>query len=413
MKIQVITYDKNKYRSFIDKDLNANNFTEAISFDNFDFNIIDLTNDLFWKFKDGSCGHFAYIDMINHLQKMINSTHNNILIILPKNIEVKYNYLSGKYNNTTQLKNVIHNFKNVLTKFFSEELVNSNIVFEKNCTKLKNNENFKSDFYFEVLNDIDIIQTTENKNKVVTLRVGFRKNIYITTLYSLVENNIIKNVIDGIFGSAIVDVPEWVKNVNFYTDEELNEKNLQLESEIDIIKCKIEENNEKLNKNKEYKKILYTNADILVKNVTMILEEMLDCDCSDFIDEKKEDLRINLNDTTLIFEIKGENDGVKQSNISQLTTHIELYEEKLEEEGEEKENIKGILIKNEFKNKPVSERDPVHINVIQKAQRSKCLIITSKLLLDLFEKFKMSEITTEQVKEILKNQIGLLDLNNL
>ncbi len=415
MKIQVVTFDKDKYASLIGSEIVCNNLINAESFDNFDYNIIDLTNRLLWLFYDVACENLTNMQMVNHIKKMINSTENNVIIILPGNINIKYHYNSNtkRYYGDAELKDKIPSLKSVLKKFFIDEFESIKIIYEKNYTKLNNNELSESSFYFELSDKDYIYKTTNNRKKVVTMRLGKNKNIYVTTLNSIIDDNLINNVLEGLLGIVIYEEPEWVKDVNFYTDEELNEKNLQLELKIDEIQQKIEENIIKLNKNKEFKKILYTNADILVEQVTKILEEMLNFDCSDFIDVKKEDMRIKLNDTTFIFEIKGENDGVKQSNISQLTTHIELYEESLEEAGEEKENIKGILIKNEFKNKPVTQREPVHNNVIQKAQRSKCLIITSKLLLDLFEKYLRQDITTDQVKEIFKTQIGLLDLNNL
>lgn len=417
MEIQVITYDKSKYKSMIGEILNVNNFNEAMSFDNYKYNIIDLTNSELWKFHDIGCSNFTNINLINHLKNMIKSTANIVLIILPNNINVKcdYKWINGvsDFQSSRKLKDILPKFRDVLVENINEELINIKLIFEKNCSKLNNKDNFESDFYFDVLDDTKIYITTENKNKAVILKLGEKGNIYISTLHSLLNDKIINNVIDGVFTSKQIEVPEWVNNVSFYTDEELNQNNLQLESELDEINSKIEKNNEKLNENKEYKKILYTSGDVLVRKVTDILEKILIYDCSDFIDENKEDMRIKFDDITFIFEIKGENDGINKKNISQLMTHVDEYEDSLEKEGEPSEIIKGILIKNEFKNKPINEREPVHVEVIERAVKNNCLIITSKLLLDLFEKYLRQEMTVEQAKEILKNQTGLINLNSL
>ena len=66
------------------------------------------------------------------------------------------------------------------------------------------------------------------------------------------------------------------------------------------------------------KSVLYTNGDELVQVVFEILEELLGCDLSQFVDLKKEDFLFTIEDTTFIGEIKGVNSNVKNPNITQL-----------------------------------------------------------------------------------------------
>lgn len=417
MKIQVVTFKKEDINNITSKNVRINNIDEAESFDDYDYNIIDLTNKLIWEFRDSYHLILFREKGINYLKQMINSTISKIFIVLPGNIDIKYDYSNAvsMFRKNTLLKNIEERYLTALGRYFIDYIGNYSIHFEKNKKTLRNKKEYKSDFYFEQstgLGTITPLITTDNNNKGIVLNLGNNDNIYISTLYTLAEGDIVTNILEGVFGLVEHDEPEWVKDVNFYTDQELQEANLRCEAQIDELKKQIETNNKALEKNKQYKKILYTNGDILVEKVTDILEQMFKCDCSNFVDEKKEDLRIKHNGKTYLFEIKGENDGIKKSNISQLVTHMEEYEEKLEKDGDPKEEIKGILIKNEFKNRSVNVREPVHHDVIQRASSNNCLIITSKLLLNLFEKFLRNEIQNDQVIEMMNNQTGLLNLDN-
>jgi len=112
-------------------------------------------------------------------------------------------------------------------------------------------------------------------------------------------------------------------------------------------------------------------------------------------------------DVTFVGEIKGITSNVKSENVSQLDVHCQSYADKLEDESKE-ENIKGLLIINPLRSKPLSERDEVHEKQIELAKRNGSLIITSDILLFLFEKYLMQETTTEKVIELFRNKTGLL-----
>jgi len=146
---------------------------------------------------------------------------------------------------------------------------------------------------------------------------------------------------------------------------------------------------------------------VLVSIVYNILEKILNYDMSCFVDEKKEDFRINKEQVTFIGEIKGINSNVKSENVSQLEVHCQSYIDELEEQGK-KENVKGILIINPLRNKPLNERDQVHEKQIQLAQRYDSLIITTDVLLHIFENFLRKNFSTEEVVEIFKNKVGIL-----
>ena len=168
---------------------------------------------------------------------------------------------------------------------------------------------------------------------------------------------------------------------------------------------------EKLAKNLRYKSVLFETGEALVIVVFEILEKMLKYDLSSFVDEKDEDFRIIFNDVTFIGEIKGITSNVKSENVSQLDVHCQTYIDSLDEEGKS-ENIKGILIINPLRNKPLNQRDNVHEKQIQLAKRNGSLIVTTDVLLNLFAAYLESHISTEKIIELLKNKIGLLQITD-
>lgn len=201
--------------------------------------------------------------------------------------------------------------------------------------------------------------------------------------------------------------PAWFSTVNFGDDIEQREIIKKSEAEIDAAKQKISDAKIQLEKNAEYKSILYTNGDELVRIVFEILEQLLDCDLSDFVDEKREDFLIKKESCTLIGEIKGVTSNIKNEHISQVDVHYQGYMGRLQEENQS-ENVHQLLIMNPFRNKEPSQREPVHELQIALAERNGCLIIETITLLHIFEKFLTGSISSEQCIAVFSNRIGLL-----
>lgn len=204
------------------------------------------------------------------------------------------------------------------------------------------------------------------------------------------------------------DVPLWLEEVRMFDDNKqfgiIEENNRSIE----IAKQNISTAIGKIDKNREYKSILYTNGDELVKVVFEILENMLGCDLSQFVDKKAEDFLFEIGDTVFIGEIKGVNHNVKSENVSQLDVHYQSYLEEHTDKKEEK--IKAILIINHQKNKPLEIREPVHEKQIQLACRNGSLIIETITLLKLFEQYLSQNISREDCIRLLCAQKGLLNI---
>lgn len=182
-------------------------------------------------------------------------------------------------------------------------------------------------------------------------------------------------------------------------------------NQIKTIEEVISLSSKQLKENLKYKSILFTNGDELVKVVFEILTIMLSYDLSSFTDEKKEDFIIKLDDITFIGEIKGVNSSIKSGHISQLDVHYQGYLDNLAEtEQSEVEVVKSILIINHQRNKNIVDRISVHEKQNGLAKRNGSLIIETTTLLKLFEKFKKSELSIEDFKNLLKNKCGLLKI---
>lgn len=81
--------------------------------------------------------------------------------------------------------------------------------------------------------------------------------------------------------------PEWINSVVFGDDAEQNSQINKSKAEIEAAIAKIKAAEDKLKENAKYKSILYTNGDELVGVVFDILEKILVCDLSTFVDDKK------------------------------------------------------------------------------------------------------------------------------
>ena len=92
-----------------------------------------------------------------------------------------------------------------------------------------------------------------------------------------------------------------------------------------------------------------------------------------------------------------------------MDVHCQGYKDKLQEENKE-ENIKGLLVINPLRSKPLEERVPIHEIQIALAKRNESLIIETKILLELFERFRRGEIDTKKIIEVFSLKTGLLKM---
>lgn len=184
-------------------------------------------------------------------------------------------------------------------------------------------------------------------------------------------------------------------------------KPLKVNQEIQQLEIQSKEAQDKLENNNRFKSILYSTGDELVEVVFEILENMLGCDLSNFVDEKKADFIFELDDKVFIGEIKGINTNVKSVNVTQLEVHVQDYLDDNLDKTEE--DIIALLIINHQREKSPDEREAIHEKQIALAKRNGSLIVETTQLLQLYSDYCMGNKNKSDIVELLKCK-GLLQL---
>ena len=399
MKIQYLRryVEKDKY-----KILEQNSILQPTVLDDFDINIIDLSDPKIWI--SGDSKEIECLKDLKNIFKLIEERKKSeIIIMCPQNIKYCYDEI-GIYRNekkNIELKSLIPFIGKIVTNGMKEGEI---FTFGKTNTII-DQENISSDFYFKDNLNVEVLTESEKSKKKTTVKFN---NIIFTTLKLETENEIEK-FIKFIFQNTDEErIPEWVQEYNFNNDLELKKNRKKIEEELSKKESEKRENIDLINKNNKYKSILFSTGERLVEIIKEMMEEMLKIDLSDFEDKKKEDLRVEFEDIAFIIEIKGINSSVKKSNISQLDNHVELYNE--EEKGIKG---KGILIINPERTKSIEERNPIHSSQIKKIEKDENLMITTEVFLKLFELFEQKKIKKEKIKSILQTEIGMLTIEKI
>lgn len=393
-KIQIIS-DENRYFNLDFENLAFSTINRFSALEAFDYTLIDLNYNKLWNYNKEQS---KFEEDIN-IKTLTDSIKENdkIIIILPSNKEYKINdTLSSE---TKQIKNDTTIITKFLNDYFGIEEIT--LAYGVNETII-NDEEIGSDFYFQDISNFKIL--TKN---IISKPTTIQRRNYVLTTIQLSYGEDIKNFINQIFSPSVESIPDWFDEIEMFDDKE---QKLQIKENEDKIKS-LEEDittaENKLKENNYYKSILYKQGKPLVKVVFKMLEEMLNCDLSKFKDVYKEDFLLEFDDVTFIGEIKGVNSNVKNRHLSQLDDHVSDREDYLKENNLE-ENIKPLLIENTFIETKPSEREEVDDATIEKAkEKYQSLIITSIPFLELYQSFKNGEITTEEIKNRFKYEIGL------
>lgn len=404
MRVQLITnrgIDNNKYPNITISELGT-----PRSLDEFDVNVIDLGTSDLWKTKGKNKEDIVKILDFKSLRSMV--THRQsatIIYSFPQDMAfLSYNSAFKQYQESSRLKDMLLTVKNII-HYACPDTSFPFLLYEKTTTKI-GSESFDADFHFDTSNNA--ITVSAYSNKATTIKQ--KDYLFLTTLNITRSEELLFEFLNGILPKhEQEEIPEWMDTIDCFDDSALKhgiDVNKQIienaQNEIDISK-------NKLQKNMYYKSILYTNGSELVEVVFKVLEKILSCDLSKFVDEKKADFIIKKDNYTLIGEIKGVTSNIKNEHISQVDVHYQGYMDKLSEEGTQ-ENVHQILIMNPFRNKPLDERDPVSDDQINLAKRNECLIIETKTLLKLFEMFVAGKIDVDYCEDLFVKEIGLLTL---
>ena len=114
----------------------------------------------------------------------------------------------------------------------------------------------------------------------------------------------------------------------------------------------------------------------------------------------------------MIGEIKGVTSNVKNDHIGQIEHHYQRYMDELEEK-QTSEDVHQLLIISSFRTKAPEEREPIDDKQISLAKRNGCLIIETKTLLKIFEKYLENSITSAQCIQLFCTRTGLLQITDI
>lgn len=406
MNVQIISLNENPTTP--SQDITYSPIKSPKSLDEFDINVINLSSEDLWRCRKDSISSINQINDFQSISNMISRKKlSKILIVLPLNIKFLYNWAfqSGfKYVKSIPLKDMLKDMHYILSTLLPRTMPCPDIQFENTRTTL-GPFTYTADFYFE--NTPNVIASSNRSDKATVIGIEL-DSVYATTMDIFQSEEMLFSFLNHIFSNSTKeDAPDWIKDILFADDEEQLKTVSKCKEKIDIANAEIKEAEAILEKNFQYKSILYTNGIELVQVVFEILEQILSCDLSSFIDKRKEDFLVVKDLYTLIGEIKGVTSNVKNEHVSQVDVHYQSYMDKLNEEGKT-ENVHQILIINPFRTKPLNERDPVDEQQIKLAERNGCLIIETKTLLSIFEKFLLGQISSQQCIDIFLGSTGLL-----
>ncbi|MDE6663592.1 MAG: hypothetical protein K2K46_09645, partial [Lachnospiraceae bacterium] len=297
--------------------------------------------------------------------------------------------------------NVLYNIFEVLSVYLGQ----INLVYENTYTNISG-ENINAAFFFDVLTDYESVLLKSEKSQKVTA-IALNDIMITSTLYVKNYDEVMRILKELKLIQNMQSIPSWMENIKMFDDSKQLSIIEENNNAIKIANDNIFKAKEKISKNNEYKSILYTNGDELVRVVFEILETMLGCDLSEFDDKKKEDFLFEIDGFVFIGEIKGVNHNVKSENVSQLEVHYQGY---VEDNNKDENQIKAILIMNHQKNKPLDTREPVHEKQISLADRNGSLIVETITLLKLFERYLSDDLSREECIELLKSKKGLLTI---
>ncbi len=400
-KIQFINYSG----EFESENFVVNNLSSPESFDDYDINIIDLSSKEIWRNDSAFANSINSYQDIKNISIMLHKINSKILVVLPQNLEYEYalNYINEKleYLHSLELKNCLSLVNMIIEKLLNISYERNWLLYSRTKSLIANKE-FSSDFVFR--NFGKIVTLSASKTLITTILTG---GITFTTLNLQTEKDF-QSMFEQLKWTTTEEVvPEWIKDVNFFNDNQLRQDELEKEEQLKKITLEMSTIKNKLNENLFYKSILYKTGESLVEVVNVMLKDMLNYNYENFVDEKEEDFLINYDDKYFIGEIKGVNSNITRSIVSQTATHRDLF---LEKEGNQDKKAFAIAIINRQKNKNLVERDFITEDVINLAKSNDVLIIPAEQFLKLYEMFKNNQITSSKIVDLLSSQKGVINL---
>ncbi len=385
------------------------------SFDEFDLNIVDLQDHNLWVNAENDTTSIDKSNDLRSIQTIMSNSKTTTIIALPQNYTMKWYAPTAKgYRYSFVLKDALEKLQTILSDILPDQFHSPNgypykLVFE-NCTTTLNGEPYQSAFWISPKFRCETITTTDAGNHISTLKVA--NNCYVTTIDMCSNGFSLDSFLIGLgLCGTKLDIPQWLTDYNCFDDQEQKETIAQKEAMIKELSSEIAAAQKKLDNNQRLKSILISNGDQLISVVFEILQNLFDYDLSSFVDERREDFVIDNGTVVFVGEVKGINTNVKYDNISQAERHGSRYRDDAAERGENP-NVKVLLIINTLRKKALDERDKINDEQIEFARKRDVLIITTEVLLRLYEKFCSGLITKARISELFAMNSGAFELED-
>ena len=303
-----------------------------------------------------------------------------------------------------KIKDMKEDFVSIITKYLIN-MGDIRINYGRTYTKI-NKVRYEADFSFVNMVESNVRMRAENNNDVTVID---KNGVLITTLKMSSEEEVM-NFLQKYFNDCFnkyAEQPEWLSDINFFTDSECKKEILNIDKKIEELKLDRVQYEETLENNLKYKAILYESGNVLSSQINNMLSEIFEYDNSEFEDIYEEDGRIKLEDITFIIETKGLNNEISGHNVSDACNHLIVYEDKLEQDNII-ENVKCLFIVAYERNKKPNDRVNIKDRIEKIAKANNTLIIDTRVFLDIFEDFLDEKIDKDEIKEIFKNNNGIL-----
>ena len=403
VKIQYIGANKSK---FSDPCIFHASFSDSMSPDLFDVNVIDLSNESLWKNENNSTNSINIIeDLVTLNSNIENSSKSRFLFLLPGNVDYYYNFSVRNYLKSVPLRtrpsiigSVFFNSFNSLADFFR------GICFEQNFI-LHGQTLIHSSFIF--------VDSDDFKNKVYSSQseklIGFSpfNNIHLTfaQIKTFDELNFYLEKIE--FAKLEEPAPEWFKNVCLLNDSKLIDEKNKAEEAIKEYEDKLFSINSQLKANKEIESCLYKQGDELVRTIFPLIEKVFSVTLENFIDLKKEDFNFLFRDLILVGEIKGVSSNVKNKHISQAEYHKTTYiDDNQIEQSFDKSKIIPVLIINHQLDKPLAEREPINEEQVNYAKLQGVIVLETFELIKMYYLITLGKLSLDDVYDIICKNVG-------
>jgi len=196
----------------------------------------------------------------------------------------------------------------------------------------------------------------------------------------------------------IVEIPQWVTELQFDAEQKLREKQSVLIEQLTNVR-------DQLQSWDEYKSILVTSGDELKVRVVRILERFFGLNV-DPLDEGREDAKIldqDGSDTLAVVEVKGTNKGIKREHINQVDSHRERHGLS--------ESTPGVLfINNEMTKRGIESRleTAVPADQVGRAKKLNVLIVRTIDLLFLMRHLESRSDRGEELMRLVRSGGGWL-----